>query len=192
MKAETAPSALTDEATTTEREKVDQWWLELSSEVQIEIAGLWDSRRDDASLAAESTRAQTQWHELPIQLRGRLVDEETRREDRMLKQQLFDYIVNHEEVTFFLEERTYHICRAHPAARAAVAQHSFDCFLRGRARQRLPYGVGRPKSWTQAAQSFCFYGFQLALLRFAIRASSCRTLRKCTSGFWESQRRCPS
>lgn len=133
MKTETIPNALTEGLATTEREKVGQWWLELSSDEQKQVAGMWDLRWDDSSLAAESMGTQTQWHELPIQLKGRLVDEETRGEDRMLKQQLFDYIVNHEEVTFFLEERTYHICRAHPAARTVIKNGllpaSFQCPL---------------------------------------------------------------
>lgn len=102
------------------RGQVEEWWRQLPEEAKAELVGLWDARMDDAALAPDYSGTSAEWHSLPIRLEGGLVDEETRREDRMLKQQLFDYIVNHEEVKFCLEEHHYHICRAHKAARAVI------------------------------------------------------------------------
>lgn len=60
------------------------------------------------------------WHELPIELRGRFVDPADACENQMWRRDLIEYINNHPELRFQVEERTFHICRAHPAAREVV------------------------------------------------------------------------
>ena len=51
---------------------------------------------------------------------GQQIDAETERENRLWTQQLAEYVNAHEEVGFFLQERHFHICRAHAAARAVI------------------------------------------------------------------------
>ena len=142
------PGFLMPNATPGEAEEIARWWASLPAEVQSECLSLWDPRADDPALSRTAADGTTRWHPLPIQLLGRLVDDETRRETRMHKQQLFDYIANHEEVQFFLQERHFHICRSHPAAREVIRNGllpaTFRCPLelqgeaQGRARRDCP------------------------------------------------------
>lgn len=117
----------------TEASRIDRWWATLPLAAQMECVRLCDPRGEETAWSLTGTEDNVEWHQLPLQLEGRLVDEETRRETRMYKQELFDYIVNHEEVQFFLESRTFHICRNHPAARAVLESGflpaSFRCPL---------------------------------------------------------------
>lgn len=57
---------------------------------------------------------------LTDELRGRLVDEENRVDDRLARQQLLEFVNNHEEIQFFLIEREFHVCRSHPGAQACL------------------------------------------------------------------------
>ncbi len=101
---------------------VARWWMGLSPETRDECRRLWDPRADDPAATCDASGETPAWHTLPIQLAGRLVDEETRRETRIGKQELFDYIVNHEDVSFFLKDPPRrHMCRSHAAARDVIA-----------------------------------------------------------------------
>jgi hypothetical protein len=143
------PEILLEGVSDAEVAQIDRWWAALPVEVQSECARLCDPRSEDTAWSGAG--ATLEWHELPIQLKGRLVDEETRRETRMYKQELFDYIVNHEEVQFFLEERKFHICHNDPVARAILESGflpaSFRCPLeRGDCPMRTVLKAARGKS----------------------------------------------
>ena len=99
---------------------VEAWWRDLGDAEQHEFETLWDTRTDDTALYAIEVEGKTEWHELPIHLRGHFVDREAHREDAMWKQMLCEYINSH-EVKFFLEMRTFHVCRSHAKAREVLA-----------------------------------------------------------------------
>lgn len=99
---------------------VDAWWGGLAETEQREFETLWDSRTDDTALYAIEVDGNTEWHELPLQLRGHFVDREAHREDAMWKQMLCEYVNSH-EVKFYLEHRTFHVCRSHAKAREVLA-----------------------------------------------------------------------
>ncbi|MEM1030925.1 MAG: hypothetical protein AAF928_04235 [Myxococcota bacterium] len=96
------------------------WWRRLSHEAQLEFVQCWDARTDDTAFHGVSRDGDIEWHELPIELRGRLVDDENRVDDRLARQQLLEFVNNQEEVQFFLVDRQFHICRQHPGARACL------------------------------------------------------------------------
>jgi hypothetical protein len=103
-----------------ERARTTAWWTTLNDEAQLEFIAMWDARADDTALFATCADGDITWHEIPIELRGALLDEENDVEHKQAKQQLLEYIANHEEISFFLVDRKFHICRAHPAARALL------------------------------------------------------------------------
>ena len=58
--------------------------------------------------------------EAPLVLVGVPEDVEARDEAEMWTDELREYVQNREDLVFHLEERTFHICRAHPSARLVV------------------------------------------------------------------------
>lgn len=107
------PAALSLGLTPADRQLAARWWDALDEAVQNAVRALVE-RHD--SLACDG-----EWHELSIELRGRFVDPEDAREDETWCDDLVEYINAHPEVGFHLEERRFHICRAHRAAREVIA-----------------------------------------------------------------------
>ncbi len=128
---QTIPVGTTDGMNDAERAIVEAWWSTLGDAEQRELETQWDARTDDTALHAVEVDGKTEWHELPIHLRGHFVDREAHREDfgakrrrpsldcggarggtpsqanedAMWKQMLCEYINSH-EVKLFLEMRT--------------------------------------------------------------------------------------
>ena len=114
------PEALFFGQSEVERKRTVEWWSGLGPESQAEFLRAFDSRADRTDLYGRIENGRIRWHELPIELRGGLIDEENDSEHRMFKAQLLEYISNHEDVQFFFVEKKLHICRAHSEARAAI------------------------------------------------------------------------
>lgn len=111
-----------------------RWWATLPKRQRTELHRRWDPRGEDIQWQAEGTG----WQALPIRLQGRTVeDAELGPEGRLAKRQLLEFVLNHEEIRFFLEERRFHICRRHAPARevlaAGVLPARFRCAFRGEA-----------------------------------------------------------
>jgi hypothetical protein len=108
-----------------------RWWATLSEDARLEFVQMWDARTDDTALCGTSDNGSITWHEVPIELRGALIDEENDREHKQAKSQLLEYISNHEDIQFFLLEKRFHICRAHTAARDVIRggmlRADFEC-----------------------------------------------------------------
>lgn len=102
------------------RARATAWWAGLSPTARAEFVQLWDTRTDDTALYGACEDGRLVWHELPIELRGTIVDTDDDDDHQAQKQQLLEYIANHEDVQFFLVERRLHICRAHAGARAVI------------------------------------------------------------------------
>lgn len=96
------------------------WWSTLDEAAQLEFTQCWDTRADDTSLHGVCHDGAIEWHPLPIELRGRIVDEQDRIDDRLARQQLLEFVNGRPEIQFFLAERRFHICRSHVAARACL------------------------------------------------------------------------
>ena len=60
------------------------------------------------------------WRDQPLVLIGAPVDAALAHDAALWTAQLVEYINSHEEVGFYLQERRFHICRAHAAARRVV------------------------------------------------------------------------
>jgi len=71
--------------------------------------------------ATRATLRPTTWPDPPIALLGVASDPELAHEEAQWTRQLGEYINGHEEIGFFLQERRFHICRAHAAARRVIA-----------------------------------------------------------------------
>lgn len=128
------PRALTESLPARDLAMVQRWWATLSRARQAELHRLWDPRRED--IGWTKPEEGLDWEALPIRLQGRTEeDPELGREGRLMKRQLLEFILNHEEIAFFLEERHFHICRRHRQARAVLAKGvlpaGFRCSLRG-------------------------------------------------------------
>lgn len=124
-----------------DRAKTLAWWETLHPEAQLEFIQCWDQRSDDTALHGISRDGAIEWHPLPIELHGRIVDDDHRIDDGLARRQLLEYINGHEEIQFFLTARSFHICRAHPGARVCLRsgvipkdfhceQHHPDCPMR--------------------------------------------------------------
>jgi hypothetical protein len=117
-----------------DRDLALDWWEALDPEPRAELARMWDRRAEDTALTRDEE--ERVWRSLPIQLVGMFVDEENRADERLAKQELLEYINNHEEISayFYFGAKSYHICRAHPKAREALGTGflpaSFVCPLR--------------------------------------------------------------
>jgi hypothetical protein len=120
MKNASPPAALLAGQSEAERQRTAVWWRTIDAESQAEFLQAFDSRADRTDFYGLVEDGKIRWHELPIELRGALSDDENDVEHRQFKQQLLEYISKHEDVQFFLVDRKLHICRAHPAARAAI------------------------------------------------------------------------
>lgn len=99
---------------------IEAWWDRLDDGARAEFEQLYDERAEDTAFYATVADGKTEWHELPIELHGMYVDPENAPETAMWKQELCEFISN-TGVQFFLVERTFHICRAHPQARRVLA-----------------------------------------------------------------------
>lgn len=128
---DTPPPEMLEGLDDAERHRTTTWWSTLNAEAKAEFVQLWDARADDTALYGTTVDGRLTWHELPIELRGALIDEENDREHKELKSQLREYISNHEDIQFFLVDKRFHICSAHAAARAVIRDgvlpRSFVC-----------------------------------------------------------------
>ncbi len=134
---ESLPSGAVRDLSCEHRVRVEAWWSHLDGGAQAQLRSLYDERAEDTSFFALDVGGQTEWHDLPIELRGFFaVDRAAERENEMWTEQLREYVDAHEDILFFLEERTFHICRAHPEARrvirTGVIAPDFACPLRRR------------------------------------------------------------
>lgn len=81
--------------------------------------------------AARVGLALRSWRDQPLTLIGAPVDAELAHDAARWTTDLIEYINGHEEVGFYLQERRFHICRAHAAARrvvrAGVIPGGFTC-----------------------------------------------------------------
>lgn len=112
-----------------EAAKASTWWQTLSDSARREFELLWDERNDDTSLyATTGGDGALTWHQLPITVRGLIV--EGRRPDHSFDEDLYDFLVNHPEGVVLLAGRTFHICRAHPAARDVLRAGFLPCDFR--------------------------------------------------------------
>ncbi len=113
------PDDLLERLDPADREKTLGWWDSLSPAAQREFCRTWDARAEDTALHGVCVDGEIEWHPIPIELRAELVDEDEREQSEG-RRDLLEYICGHAEVHFFLTERTFHICRSHAAARAAI------------------------------------------------------------------------
>ncbi len=110
------------------------WWEGLADEARSELVMLFDARRERVD------RTGCQFLPLPIELSGRMAQtaEELaadEADDVMALGQLYDFVIGHEDIAFFLEQRKFQICRQHLQAkeilRRRVIPAGFRCSLRG-------------------------------------------------------------
>ncbi len=127
------PEGLVDILSVSQLDSAILWWRTLSLGSKMEFVRMWDARAENCAYYGYVEGERLVWQELPIELRGRFVDEEALVEHDEYKRQLLEYVNNHEEVQFFLTERSFHICRSHKKARDCIANGlipaSFVCPL---------------------------------------------------------------
>ncbi|MFV8752779.1 hypothetical protein ACNOYE_19720 [Nannocystaceae bacterium ST9] len=132
----TIPAELVEGLPPGQHDKARAWWESLTPGAQTEFGRLWDSRSEDTALHGITREGEIEWHELPIELRGEIVDEQDladQADEAQAHQDLLEYICGHEEIHFFLTERSFHLCRAHARAREVVRAgwlpSGFECPL---------------------------------------------------------------
>ena len=119
---EMMPGSLLESLDVSQRLEAEAWGSLLPDTARRDFTGMWDQRAEDTAWAGYLDGEHPVWQELPIELVGELTDDDANFEHEELKQSLLEYINNHEEVQFFLVERSFHICRAHAAARKVLRQ----------------------------------------------------------------------
>lgn len=117
-----------------EKQRLREWWAGLRPQAQARVVALCRPLQ-----AGEASPVGA----LTIALEARFVDtekadeEEVRRdEERAAVLGLFEYVANNPELRWQIRGPTFHICRAHPKARQAVARGLL------RADFRCPYQRG--------------------------------------------------
>lgn len=104
----------------------------LSAAQRDEVAAWWRSLDENArhELGAAPSRSGSDEPEMVLQ--GRPVDPQEQAENEQWTAQLREYVNGH-EVPFFMEEKRFHICRAHRIARevteTGVLPAAFSCPL---------------------------------------------------------------
>jgi hypothetical protein len=106
------PPALVGSVGETEHGKLESWWDGLDETSRNAITELCSGGGDIA--------LERDWFGVSIELHGRFIDPEDALEQEMWTEDLIEYINNRPEMRFHLEERRFHICRAHAAAREIV------------------------------------------------------------------------
>ncbi|MEM9187750.1 MAG: hypothetical protein AAGF12_01140 [Myxococcota bacterium] len=102
------------------------------------LSKFWDPCAEDLSFAS----GEDGWEGLPLILHGHQVDSEDVADDELMHRDLLEFILNHEEIQFFLVDREFHICRRHSAARSILRRRlipgGFRCPVEG---EGCPFGV---------------------------------------------------
>lgn len=106
-----------------QQQEVAAWWQSVPLDMQAELAIFWDRQADSCVFSYVSEEADSQWQELPILIGARfLPKDEIEEPDASWNIDLYEYLINHPELAIHHLNRTFHICSAHPQARAAVAK----------------------------------------------------------------------
>src|SRR5262245_33752331 len=115
------PASVIANFTGAQAEAVCDWWGRLDEPIRCELASRWGRSAERSERFEGGSDAGTDGRRgLLAGLRGRFVDPEDAAENEMWTEALRDYITAL-DIPFFLEERKFHICRAHPEARAVLA-----------------------------------------------------------------------
>lgn len=103
------------------RPAVAQWWAQLNDTDRRQLRDSWDTRQESYFFTRQ---AGDSWARVPVVNGGRFVphDDSVRMHEWLEDWQ--EYVLGHEDVILIpwglAVMRTFHICQAHPAARAAV------------------------------------------------------------------------
>lgn len=114
------PHALLADLPAEEQTAARQWWATLTPQQQLDFTLSWDQRADDGAWFGAVSDGVLEWHPLPVELVGEFVDPVNDADHHLFKQQLLEYVSNHEDIQFFMVDGALHICRAHPAARGVI------------------------------------------------------------------------
>lgn len=149
----TMPEELTRDVPAAVRPAVEAWWRSLDALARDAVVS--EARPDDTAWLTDD-----EGHPV-VELRGRFVDPEDAIDDALWRQELIEYIDAHPEIVFFLEERRFHICRAHAVgrrvAKTGVVPRDFVCPLADRAcplQRASELGVGRAIALEARLSSF--------------------------------------
>ena len=115
----TVPAALVANVPSTDRVDVQAWWACLDRRSQRLLRAMVDARAEDVSLVFVDDES---WRELPIELHGRLADPADAADAELAVRELTEYIQADPNIVFHLEEREFHICRAHARARRVIRE----------------------------------------------------------------------
>jgi hypothetical protein len=122
------------------RPRVAAWWRRLDAAARADLVARWGRPRCPDEPAVE--------------LLGVFVDDATERADEldnaMWSDDFREYVTAHDELVFHVPARSFHICRAHPAARAVVARGvipaGFACPLGRAGCPFVEAASGRPRA----------------------------------------------
>lgn len=122
------------------RKKARTWWARLAPSARLDFLARWDERSDDTSLYGEvQTDGSVAWRELPLEVRGLIVEGRTDGRPSRWNAELYDYLVAHPEAVVVLAGKAFHVCRAHPAAHEVLRQgHLPADFVCPLAEERCP------------------------------------------------------
>lgn len=116
---EELPAYILERISEDARPVVLRWWTDLTSPQRQTALGDWDQRRDKNFFTPQSGDGEEQ---IPVVIGGRFVPAEQPLLNSEWRGDYFEYLLKNPELLLTQElHRTFHLCRAHPEARAALA-----------------------------------------------------------------------
>jgi len=128
------PVALLSGLTAEQKEAVGRWWVNVPPHLQDELRSHWEAEADTCAFSQVPGVDGLEWKDVPIAIGARFLPKDGDDDEADgWNVDFYEYLVNNPELAIHVNNITYHICRSHPAARAALAKGlipaSFDCPL---------------------------------------------------------------
>lgn len=113
-----------------QRQPIERWWSALPAHEKRHLLDLSHLRPQPGPRRAATPNTAFHRHGAPSRVRGVPI-ERSGDEDNPFPLDLYEYVIAHEII--LIEERTFHVCSQHPAARAVLRSghlpSSFQCPL---------------------------------------------------------------
>ena len=118
---EEIPSQLVEGLSIADGRAVAIWWTALDRAAQVEVVALWDGQQDECFFGASRDAPGAP---APVVIGGRFVPHDDAWGLSEWGPSYFEHLLNHPELVILdqPETRTFHICTAHEAARAVLAE----------------------------------------------------------------------
>lgn len=100
---------------------IQNWWAGLPEQSREELSVLWDARAASCEYAlVQGSGSGPQWEAMPIQVGVEFMPADDVVDEEAWPVDFYEYLINNPELAIHFNGCFFHICTAHPQARAAV------------------------------------------------------------------------